>query len=377
MAAKHKFYIIAGEPSGDLHASNLMQAILDERSNTDFRFWGGEKMNAIQKGMAKHIKDLAFMGFLEVVLNLRTILRNISFCKKDILAYQPDALILVDYPGFNLRIAKWAKKHDIKVYYYISPQIWAWKQNRVYKIKELVDKMYVILPFEKDFYKRFDFDVEYVGHPLLDEIAKFDFSDSRLSFLERNQLDNRAIIAVLPGSRKQEVSVKLPIMLAAVKGYVNHQIIVAGAPTLSKEFYASIDDSVSVIFNETYEIMANARAAIVTSGTATLEAALFKVPEVICYKGSNISYSIAKRLIKVKYISLVNLILDQEVVKELIQHECTSENIQLELDKIINDENYRQMLIDKYNELEEMLGGGGASKKVAQSLFKTLSKTTK
>ena len=377
MAAKHKFYIIAGEPSGDLHASNLMQAILDERSNTDFRFWGGEKMNAIQKGMAKHIKDLAFMGFLEVVLNLRTILRNISFCKKDILAYQPDALILFDYPGFNLRIAKWAKKHDIKVYYYISPQIWAWKQNRVYKIKELVDKMYVILPFEKDFYKRFDFDVEYVGHPLLDEIAKFDFSDSRLSFLDRNQLDNRAIIAVLPGSRKQEVSVKLPIMLAAVKGYVNHQIIVAGAPTLSKEFYASIDDSVSVIFNETYEIMANARAAIVTSGTATLEAALFKVPEVICYKGSNISYSIAKRLIKVKYISLVNLILDQEVVKELIQHECTSENIQLELDKIINDENYRQMLIDKYNELEEMLGGGGASKKVAQSLFKTLSKTTK
>ncbi len=377
MAAKHKFYIIAGEPSGDLHASNLMQAILDERSNTDFRFWGGEKMNAIQKGMAKHIKDLAFMGFLEVVLNLRTILRNISFCKKDILAYQPDALILVDYPGFNLRIAKWAKKHDIKVYYYISPQIWAWKQNRVYKIKELVDRMYVILPFEKDFYKRFDFDVEYVGHPLLDEIAKFDFSDSRLSFLDRNQLDNRAIIAVLPGSRKQEVSVKLPIMLAAVKGYVNHQIIVAGAPTLSKEFYASIDDSVSVIFNETYEIMANARAAIVTSGTATLEAALFKVPEVICYKGSNISYSIAKRLIKVKYISLVNLILDQEVVKELIQHECTSENIQLELDKIINDENYRQMLIDKYNELEEMLGGGGASKKVAQSLFKTLSKTTK
>jgi lipid-A-disaccharide synthase len=377
MAAKHKFYIIAGEPSGDLHASNLMQAILDERSNTDFRFWGGEKMNAIQKGMAKHIKDLAFMGFLEVVLNLRTILRNISFCKKDILAYQPDALILVDYPGFNLRIAKWAKKHDIKVYYYISPQIWAWKQNRVYKIKELVDKMYVILPFEKDFYKRFDFDVEYVGHPLLDEIAKFDFSDSRLSFLDRNQLDNRAIIAVLPGSRKQEVSVKLPIMLAAVKGYVNHQIIVAGAPTLSKEFYASIDDSVSVIFNETYEIMANARAAIVTSGTATLETALFKVPEVICYKGSNISYSIAKRLIKVKYISLVNLILDQEVVKELIQHECTSENIQLELDKIINDENYRQMLIDKYNELEEMLGGGGASKKVAQSLFKTLSKTTK
>lgn len=377
MTAKHKFYIIAGEPSGDLHASNLMQAILDERSNTDFRFWGGEKMNAIQKGMAKHIKDLAFMGFLEVVLNLRTILRNISFCKKDILAYQPDALILVDYPGFNLRIAKWAKKHDIKVYYYISPQIWAWKQNRVYKIKELVDKMYVILPFEKDFYKRFDFDVEYVGHPLLDEIAKFDFSDSRLSFLDRNQLDNRAIIAVLPGSRKQEVSVKLPIMLAAVKGYVNHQIIVAGAPTLSKEFYASIDDSVSVIFNETYEIMANARAAIVTSGTATLEAALFKVPEVICYKGSNISYSIAKRLIKVKYISLVNLILDQEVVKELIQHECTSENIQLELDKIINDENYRQMLIDKYNELEEMLGGGGASKKVAQSLFKTLSKTTK
>lgn len=372
MSKPLKMYVIAGEPSGDLHASNLMQAILDEDPQVDFRFWGGDKMNAVQEGMAKHIKDLAFMGFVEVLMNIRTIMKNISFSKEDILEYKPDALILVDYPGFNLRIAKWAKEQGIKVYYYISPQVWAWKQNRVHKIKEVVDKMYVILPFEKDFYKKFDYEVEYVGHPLLDEISKYDFSQSRSDFLSRNNLDERPIIAVLPGSRKQEVSKKLPIMLEAVKSYPDHQIVIAGAPTLTKEFYGSIDTSVSIVFDETYELMSNAKAAVVTSGTATLETALFKVPEVVCYKGSSVSYMIAKRLIKVKYISLVNLIMDQEVVKELIQHDCTAQNIKAELDQLIEDENYRTELLGKYDQLQEILGGGGASKKVAQSLLKTI-----
>jgi len=372
MSKPLKLYVIAGEASGDLHASNLMQALLEENSNIDFRYWGGDKMNDVQPGMAKHIKELAFMGFVEVLMNLRTILKNISFCKKDILEYKPDALVLVDYPGFNLRIAEWAKSQGIKVYYYVSPQIWAWKQNRVHKIKKVVDQMYVILPFEQEFYKKFDYDVEYVGHPLLDEIGKYDFKNSKQDFLSRNKLDERPIIAVLPGSRKQEVSKKLPIMLEAVKSYNDHQIVIAGAPTLSAEFYNSIDTSVKIVFGETYELMSNSKAAIVTSGTATLETALFKVPEVVCYKGSKISYMIAKRLIKVKYISLVNLIMDEEVVKELIQDECTSKNISEELDRLIKDESYRSQLLEKYNQLELILGGGGASKKVAQSLLKTI-----
>ncbi|NRA12120.1 MAG: lipid-A-disaccharide synthase [Crocinitomicaceae bacterium] len=372
MSNATKLYVIAGEASGDLHASNLMKALLEEDPNIDFRYWGGDKMNDVQEGMAKHIKDLAFMGFVEVLMNIRTIFKNISFCKDDISKFKPDALVLVDYPGFNLRIAEWAKAQDIKVYYYVSPQIWAWKQNRVHKIKKIVDQMYVILPFEKDFYKKFDYDVEYVGHPLLDEIEKYDFSNSKQAFLDRNNLDQRPIIAVLPGSRKQEVSKKMPIMIEAIKSYPEFQIVIAGAPSLTAEFYASIDTSVKIVFGETYELMSNSTAAVVTSGTATLETALFKVPEVVCYKGSQISYLIAKQLIKVKYISLVNLIMDEEVVKELIQAECTAENIKAELDQLISNENYRTTLLNKYDELENILGGGGASKKVAQSLLKTI-----
>jgi lipid-A-disaccharide synthase len=372
MSKPTKLYIIAGEASGDLHASNLMKALLDEDPTIDFRYWGGDKMNDVQEGMAKHIKDLAFMGFVEVLMNIRTIFKNISYCKNDISEFKPDALILVDYPGFNLRIAEWAKAQGVKVYYYVSPQIWAWKQNRVHKIKKIVDQMFVILPFEKDFYKKFNYDVEYVGHPLLDEIEKHDFSLTKQAFLSRNNLDERPIIAVLPGSRKQEVSKKLPIMLEAVKAHPDYQIVIAGAPSLAAEFYASIDTSVKIIFGETYELMYNSTAAVVTSGTATLETALFKVPEVVCYKGSKISYMIAKRLIKVKYISLVNLIMDEEVVKELIQAECTAKNIKAELDQLISNEKYRSELLKKYDELEKILGGGGASKKVAQSLLKTI-----
>lgn len=367
-----KLYLIAGEASGDLHGSNLMQALLDENQDLQFRFWGGDRMAAVQNSGVKHIKELAFMGFVEVLMNLRTITKNIRFCKEDILQFRPDALILIDYPGFNLRIAEWAKSQGIPVFYYISPQVWAWKQNRVHKIKKVVDKMYVILPFEKDFYKKFDYEVEYVGHPLLDEIPKYDFASKQADFRSRNGLSDKPIVAILPGSRKQEVTTKLPIMIEAVKSFTGYQCVIAGAPSLPESFYQELQRDVQVIYGQTYELLYNSTAAVVTSGTATLETALFKVPEVVCYKGSQISYSIAKRLIKVKYISLVNLIMDREVVKELIQKECRPELIAKELNRLLNDETRIDQLKKDYDALELVLGGGGASAKVARSLLKTI-----
>lgn len=371
MSQGKKIYVIAGEASGDLHASNLMQAMLNRDPNLDFRFWGGDKMKDVSPGLVKHIRDLAFMGFWEVITNIRTILKNITFCKEDIIEYQPDAILLVDYPGFNLRIAEWAHERGIKVIYYISPQVWAWKQKRVHKIKKVVDKMFVILPFEKEFYERFNFSVDYVGHPLLDEISKHRFSDEqRKEFYEKHELDARPIVAVLPGSRRQEVSKKLPIMLEALRSFPEYQVIIAGAPSLDAEFYAPFNsENVKMISNETYSLLASSKAAVVTSGTATLETALFKVPEVVCYKSSRFSYEIAKRLVKVKYISLVNLIMDREVVKELIQGECNAGAIRSELSKLLNDEVYHAELMKNYDELEIILGGGGASDKVAQSLL--------
>ncbi len=376
MAHQQKIYVIAGEASGDLHASNLMQAMLDHDSNLDFRFWGGDKMNAVHNGLVKHIRELAFMGFWEVITNLRTILKNITFCKQDILEYQPDAILLVDYPGFNLRIAEWAHEKGIKVIYYISPQVWAWKQKRVHKIKQVVDKMFVILPFEAEFYKRFDYDVTYLGHPLLDEIGKHAFSEEqRKSFYAKHALNDRPIIAVLPGSRRQEVSKKLPIMLDALKAFPEYQVVIARAPSLDAEFYAPFNsENVKMISNETYALLASSQAAVVTSGTATLETALFKIPEVVCYKSSKFSYEIAKRLVKVKYISLVNLIMDREVVKELIQADCNAEAIRNELTKLLNDKDYRRQLMLHYDELETILGGGGASDKVAQAVLLELEK---
>lgn len=369
-----KFYVIAGEASGDLHGSNLMKAMLEEDATCDFRFWGGDEMTKVGGERVKHIKDLAFMGFVEVLMNLRTIMKNLKFCKEDILAYKPDALILVDYPGFNLRIAEWAKEHNIKVIYYISPQVWAWKQNRVHTIKKVVDEMYVILPFEKEFYKKFDFDVHYIGHPLLDAIEQFKAKQSTEGFLEKNALSAQPIIAVLPGSRKQEVSKKLPIMLAALKSYSNYQIIVAGAPSLDLEFYAPFlkdFSNVHIVHNQTYDLLSNAELAVVTSGTATLETALFEVPEVVCYIGSSISYLIAKQLIKIKYISLVNLIMDKEVVKELIQGECNPKTIAAEVDRIKVGGSKREEQLANYKLMKEILGGGGASKTIAQAVLKT------
>lgn len=371
-----KIYIIAGEASGDLHASNLMKAILKKDDKVQFRYWGGDHMSAVKGAPVKHIKDLAFMGFIEVVANLRTILGNIKQCKQDILDFQPDALVLVDYPGFNLRIAKFAKANGIKVHYYISPQIWAWKQNRGWKIKKCVDEMYCILPFEKEFYKKFDMDVHYVGHPLLDAIKNHQATAiSSSEFKQKFNCDERPIIALLPGSRKQEIKIKLPIMLAAIEKYgEQYQFIVAGAPNLNEAFYQEVagHHQMKWIANQTYDLLNNAHFALVTSGTATLETALFKVPQVVCYKGSNISYQIAKRLIKIDYISLVNLIMDREVVKELIQGELTVENIQQQLDNLIPESEAREQMLSDYNALSEKLGKGGASEKVASLLLNSI-----
>lgn len=370
-----KLYFIAGEASGDLHGSNLMKALRKNDPTIDFRFWGGDLMEKIAGKPVKHIKELAFMGFVEVLFNLKTILRNIAICKEDILAYKPDALVLIDYPGFNMRIAAWAKKHNIKVYYYISPQIWAWKQNRVHKIKRTVDHLFAILPFEKAFYEKFDFEVEYVGHPLLDAIEQYkEETFSEINFRQKWELGDQPIIAVLPGSRKQEVSVKLPIMLQALQDLHQYQIVIAGAPSLDVSFYEPLiaNRNAKIIHGATYDVLASSEAAIVTSGTATLETALLNIPEVVCYKASPISYAIAKRLVKIKFISLVNLIMDREVVRELIQHECNATQIREELELILKGGAKRENMLADYEKMRQNLGGGGASEKVAQSLLKTI-----
>jgi lipid-A-disaccharide synthase len=370
-----KLYIIAGEASGDLHGSNLMKALLNEKKELDFRFWGGDQMADVGGKLVKHIRELAFMGFWEVFKNIRTIFKNIDYCKKDIEAFKPDALILIDYPGFNLRIAEWAKTKGIKVYYYVSPQVWAWKQSRVHKIKRVVDHMYVILPFEKAFYKQFDFEVEYVGHPLLDAIEKFKSNQvSTEVFLTENNLTQKPIIAILPGSRKQEVKKKLPVMLEAVKAMSDYQVVIAGSTNLDESFYMQLIGKypVKILYGKTYDILSTSEAAVVTSGTATLETALFDVPEVVCYKSSQLSYMIAKRLIKIKFISLVNLIADKEIVKELIQQECNPKEIKKALIPLLLGGDGRQGMLGEYEKLKEQLGGGGASMKIAQSLLKTI-----
>lgn len=367
-----KMFIIAGEASGDLHASNLMRAVLQLDNTVDFRYWGGDEMAKVYGKPEKHIADLAFMGFVEVVTHLPTILGNISFCKSSILDYQPDALVLVDYPGFNLRIAKWAKQKGITVIYYISPQIWAWKQNRVYKIKKVVDKMLVILPFEEAFYARFGVKATFVGHPLLDAIENYKARTEKVDLRQKYQLDDRPIIALLPGSRKQEIETKLPIMLKSVEQFSNYQCLIAGAPSLSASFYARFlenNKQVKLIEGGTYDLLSLAKGALVTSGTATLETALFKVPEVVCYKGSSISYMIAKRLIKVDFISLVNLISGKGVVKELIQHDCNPVKIAIELKKILPGGTDHERLIEDYEKLITLLGKEGASRMAAKEIL--------
>ena len=369
-----KYYIIAGEASGDLHAANLMKALKKKDPQADFRFWGGDLMQDVGGTLVKHYKELAFMGFIEVVMNLRTILKNITLCKKDITNYNPDVIIFVDYPGFNLRIAKWAKTEGYKTHYYISPQIWAWKEGRIKDIKRDVDAMYVILPFEKEFYEdKHNFPVHFVGHPLIDAIAQKQLinpSDFKAEF----NLDNRPIIALLPGSRKQEISKMLEVMLSVTKDFKDYQFVIAGAPSQDATFYSKFTkkQNVNLVMNRTYDILSLATAALVTSGTATLETALFKVPEVVCYKGSTISYQIAKRVINLEYISLVNLIMDKPVVKELIQGDFNTKTLKKEL-SIILDETNRQNLFLDYYDLEKKLGGAGASDKTAKLIVDAIS----
>ncbi|MEO8086163.1 MAG: lipid-A-disaccharide synthase [Bacteroidota bacterium] len=370
-----KYYLIAGEASGDMHAANLMKELKRSDPSADFRFWGGDLMEKEGGTLVKHYRDLAFMGFTEVVMNLRTILRNIEFCKSDLLNHKPDALILIDYPGFNLRIAEFAKQHGIKVFYYISPQIWAWKQSRVHKIKRIVDKMYVILPFEKEFYKKFDYEVEFVGHPLLDEIEKIKAQSKTLAdFTRDNKLNDKPIVALLPGSRRQEISVMLPLMLSVVEAFPGFQFVIAAAPSVPGKFLSDVigNKNVSVVSGQTYSLLTHATAALVTSGTATLETALFGVPEVVCYKGGWISYSIARLLIKVDYISLVNLIMNREVVKELIQNELNSSSLKDELNSILMDQQKINAMKADYIVLKEMLGGSGASVKTAAHIFREI-----
>lgn len=371
-----KYYIIAGEASGDLHGSNLIRELRKLDNMADIRAWGGDLMQHSGAHLVKHYKQLAFMGFIEVVMNLRTIMKNLKFCKRDISQFQPDVIILIDYPGFNLRIAEWAKKMNIKVVYYISPQIWAWKESRVKQIRKNVDKMLVILPFEKDFYKKWSYDVEYVGHPLADVVDSAQNDIEPLPTTLASPLNEPNIIALLPGSRAQEVSKKLPVMLEVSKDFPEYRFIIAKAPSLDDRFYEPYMEpykNVRSIRNKTYQLLLHAKAALVTSGTATLETALFGVPQVVCYKGSNVSYQIAKRLIKVKYISLVNLIMDRPIVKELIQNELNVVNLRAELIKILKDRETIVRMKRDYADLKKLLNeGGNASEKAAKSIMRLL-----
>ena len=368
-----KYYLIAGEASGDLHGANLMRALQQIDPKAEFRFWGGDRMEAVGGKLVKHYRDLAFMGFWEVVTNLRTILRNIDFCKRDITQFQPDVLIFIDYPGFNMRIAKWAKQQGIPTHYYISPQIWAWKENRIKAIKRDVDAMYVILPFEKDFYEgKHGYPVHFVGHPLLDAIAARKEVSEEVFKIE-NGLDQRPIIALLPGSRKQEIAKMLSVMLSVVGSYHEYQFVIAGAPSQEYDFYKQFikEENVHFVSGKTYDLLAHSYAALVTSGTATLETALLNVPEVVCYRGNWISYQIAKRVISLKYISLVNLIMDAPVVTELIQGDLCTRNLKTELNKLL-DSDYREKLFKDYQALREKLGNKGASERTALAIYDSL-----
>lgn len=360
-----KYYIIAGEASGDLHGSNLIKEIRKQDTAADLRCWGGDLMKAEGATIVKHYRDLAFMGFIEVIKNISAILKNIRFCKEDITKFKPDVIVFIDYPGFNMRIARWAKEQGYKTIYYISPQVWAWKESRVKTIKRVVDKMIVILPFEKEFYlSKWQYKVDYVGHPLVQVIQQFKENNNYHSPY------SKAVIAILPGSRKQEVSMKLPVMLEAAKAFPGYQFVVAKASSLEDGFFEPLLEgyhNVATVRDETYNLLSISTAAIVTSGTATLETALFNVPQVVCYKGSNISYQIARRLLKIKYISLVNLIMDKEVVTELIQDEMNTKNIVAELNLLLNDPVKKEQVSRDYKDLKELLQQEGyASEKAAR-----------
>ncbi len=366
-----KYYIIAGEASGDLHGSNLMKALKKEDPNAIFRIWGGDLMKSVDGELVVHYKERQFMLF-DVILNLRKVLGFIKLCKKDIEDYKPDVIIFIDNSGFNLRIAKWAKTKKFKTHYYISPQVWASRAGRVEKIKRDVDAMYVILPFEKEFYKKYNYNVNFVGHPLIDAIVNRPQTDE-VTFRQEHQLSNKPIIALLPGSRKQEITKMLGVMLSLVDDFKAYEFVIAGAPSQDFNFYKTFikNDNVAFVSNKTYDLLSISTAALVTSGTATLETALFKVPQVVCYKANSISYQIAKRIITLKFISLVNLIMNREVVKELIQSDLNTRQLKIELSTILEPKSREQLFLEYY-ELEQKLGGKGASEKTAKLIYNSL-----
>jgi lipid-A-disaccharide synthase len=359
-----KYYLVAGEASGDLHGANLMKALKVEDAAANFRYFGGDKMQAEGGDLVKHYADMAFMGFTEVILNLRTIFKNLKACKTDILAHKPDVLILIDFPGFNLKIAEFAKQSNIKVFYYISPKIWAWNQKRVLKIKRDVDQMFCILPFEVDFYKNWGMDVHYVGNPLLDEKAQF---SQDVAFREHQGLSEQKIIALLPGSRKQEIERLLPDMLSVTESFPDYQFVIAAAPTFTEAYYNQFigNKKVKLVFSQTYNLLHNAHVALVASGTATLETALFKIPQVVLYRGGAISVGIARLVIKIRFISLVNLIMDRKVVDELIQEDCNTQKVISTLNPLLEGDVRVKMLAD-YNELRDKMGNAGASERTAK-----------
>lgn len=368
-----KYYLIAGEASGDLHGANLMAALKERDPQAEFRFFGGDLMQAEGGTLVKHYADMAYMGFVEVALNLRKILKNLKSCKEDISAWKPDVVIPIDFPGFNLKIAAFCKEAGFPVFYYISPKVWAWNQKRVLKIKKVVDKMFCILPFEVDFYKSWDMKVDYIGNPLLDAVFRHQKNES---FLRQNHLSPKPIVALLPGSRKQELKGILPEMMQMVDQFPDYQFVIAGAPSFDQNHYASFTGKklVPVIFNQTYDLLEHASAALVASGTATLETALFHVPQMVLYKGNPLSIAIARAVIKIRFISLVNLIMDREIVKELIQQDCTPEKVGQELERLLNDQTYRQTMLDNYDLLDEKMGEAGASAKTADLMIGYLGK---
>lgn len=367
-----RYYLVAGEALGDLHGANLMKALKDEDARAEFRYYGGDKMQAEGGTLVKHYAEMAFMGFTEVVFNLLTILRNMKACKADIEDWQPDVLILIDFPGFNLKIAQFAKEKGIRVCYYISPKVWAWNQKRVLKIKRDVDKMFCILPFEVDFYKKWGMEVDYVGNPLLDEKAQFVVN---AQFRENNNLTDGDIIALLPGSRKQEIERLLPEMLSITESFPHQQFVIAAAPSFHEGYYAQFmgTKNVKLVFSQTYDLLNVAKAAVVASGTATLETALFHVPQVVVYKGGTISIAIARLLVNIRFISLVNLIMNRGVVKELIQEECNTKSITGNLSLLLSGEKRQEMLAD-YKELEILMGEPGASGRTAKLITAYLKK---
>jgi lipid-A-disaccharide synthase len=371
-----KYYIIAGEASGDLHASNLMKELKLQDPEAQFRFWGGDLMQQQGGMLVKHYRDLAYMGIVDVIKNIWTINKNFKFCKADLQEFKPDVLILVDYPGFNLQVAKFSHKHHIRTYYYISPKIWAWKKGRAFKIKKYIDKMFTIFPFEKAFYKNYDYDVEYVGNPLVDEIEnKKPLLSDKQSFVSKNGLEDKPIIALLAGSRKQEITILLPEMLTLIPHFPDYQFVIAGAPSFDAEYYKPIlqNSGAKLVFGQTYDLLKHATAAVVTSGTATLETALFNVPEVVVYKMHQLTYDIGHHFVKPKFFSLVNIIVDREIVLEILQNDLP-ERSKMELEKILNNEQYRQQMLDNYKEMQQILGGPGASRKTAVEIVKDIRK---